>query len=332
MILADKIIELRKKSGMTQDELAEKLGVSRQSVSKWESAQSTPDLNRILKLSEIFSVSTDILLKDELDLNPTEPASADINATASPTHDDTEPPLRHVTMTETNEFLAANERHAFFTALGVALCILSATMPILFDIIFRDSELADIGAIPLFLIIAAAVGILIYSSSLTKNFDYLHNECLDTEYGVDGMVKDKRNHYQSKHVMQRIIGIGLCILSCVPAITADIISRSGHIEIIDDLGALPIFICVAVGVFLIIRTNIINGGYKIILEEDRFSRETKLSDKKTSTAVQIYWLIVTAIYLGYSFVTFDWGRSWVVWVVAALLCPVVAIIAKKFSK
>ena len=68
MILADKIIELRKKSGMTQDELAEKLGVSRQSVSKWEGAQSTPDLARILKLAEIFSVSTDVLLKDELEL------------------------------------------------------------------------------------------------------------------------------------------------------------------------------------------------------------------------------------------------------------------------
>ena len=54
MILADKIIELRKKSGMTQDELAEKLGVSRQSVSKWEGAQSTPDLARILKLAEIL--------------------------------------------------------------------------------------------------------------------------------------------------------------------------------------------------------------------------------------------------------------------------------------
>ena len=69
MILADKIIDLRKKAGMSQEELAEKLGVSRQSVSKWEGAQSTPDLNRILKMSEIFGVSTDFLLKDEFDLS-----------------------------------------------------------------------------------------------------------------------------------------------------------------------------------------------------------------------------------------------------------------------
>ena len=67
MILADKIIELRKKSGWSQEELAEKMDVSRQSISKWEGAQSMPDMNRILRMSELFGVSTDYLLKDELE-------------------------------------------------------------------------------------------------------------------------------------------------------------------------------------------------------------------------------------------------------------------------
>ena len=66
MILADKIIELRKKNGWSQEELAEKVGVSRQSVSKWEGALSVPDLDKILLMSQIFGVSTDYLLKDEL--------------------------------------------------------------------------------------------------------------------------------------------------------------------------------------------------------------------------------------------------------------------------
>ena len=65
MILADKIIQLRKRCGMSQDELAELINVSRQSVSKWEGALSVPDLDKILKMSEIFGVSTDYLLKDE---------------------------------------------------------------------------------------------------------------------------------------------------------------------------------------------------------------------------------------------------------------------------
>ena len=66
MILADKITEERKKNGWSQEELANQLGVSRQAVSKWESAGAVPDLQRILQMSELFGVSTDYLLKDEM--------------------------------------------------------------------------------------------------------------------------------------------------------------------------------------------------------------------------------------------------------------------------
>lgn len=64
MIFADKLITLRKKAGWSQEELAEKLNVTRQSVSKWEGAQSVPDIDKILQLSRLFGVTTDYLLKD----------------------------------------------------------------------------------------------------------------------------------------------------------------------------------------------------------------------------------------------------------------------------
>ena len=67
MILADKIIRLRKKNGWSQEELADKMNVSRQAVSKWESAQSIPDLEKILQLSKLFCVTTDYLLKDDIE-------------------------------------------------------------------------------------------------------------------------------------------------------------------------------------------------------------------------------------------------------------------------
>ena len=73
MIFADKLIKLRKRAGYSQEELAEKMGVTRQSVSKWESAQSIPDIEKIIKISELFGVSTDYLLKDNIE------ETADIN-------------------------------------------------------------------------------------------------------------------------------------------------------------------------------------------------------------------------------------------------------------
>ena len=64
MILADKIVKLRRQNNLSQEELAEQLGISRQSVSKWENGTSIPDLDKIIRLSNIFGVSTDYLLKD----------------------------------------------------------------------------------------------------------------------------------------------------------------------------------------------------------------------------------------------------------------------------
>ena len=66
MRLADKITALRKKAGWSQEELAEQLGVTRQSVSKWEGAQSVPDMDKVVQMSRLFGVTTDFLLKDEL--------------------------------------------------------------------------------------------------------------------------------------------------------------------------------------------------------------------------------------------------------------------------
>ena len=73
MTLAEKILSLRTQRGMSQDDLAEKLEVSRQSVSKWETAQSTPDLDKIIKLADLFGVSVDQLVRDGERPQPPEP-------------------------------------------------------------------------------------------------------------------------------------------------------------------------------------------------------------------------------------------------------------------
>ena len=63
MNIADRIQNLRKIKGISQEEFADKIGVSRQTVSKWESEQSVPDINRVVVMSDFFEVTTDYLLK-----------------------------------------------------------------------------------------------------------------------------------------------------------------------------------------------------------------------------------------------------------------------------
>ena len=108
MILADKIIENRKKNGWSQEELADMLDVSRQSVSKWESAQAIPDMKKIVQLSEIFNVSTDYLLKDELGNENTTPVEKGEPSEGAVT----------VSMEEANAFLDHNGKAAELIASG----------------------------------------------------------------------------------------------------------------------------------------------------------------------------------------------------------------------
>ena len=123
MILADKIIELRKKNGWSQEELAEQLNVSRQSVSKWEGAQSVPDLNKVIAMAEIFNVSTDYLLKD--DMGP------ESNGYGTYADGSEEGALRRVSMEEAGAFLEVNSRAAREISLGVMMCILSPIFVVL---------------------------------------------------------------------------------------------------------------------------------------------------------------------------------------------------------
>lgn len=108
---------------MSQEELAEKLDVSRQSVSKWEGAQSIPDINRILRMAEIFEVSTDYLLKEEA-VRSERDCGMKENAESARA-------LRKVSMGETAEFVRLRKEQAPSFALGVSLCIWSSILLIL---------------------------------------------------------------------------------------------------------------------------------------------------------------------------------------------------------
>jgi len=321
MILADKIIELRKKSGMSQEELAEKLGVSRQSISKWEGAQSTPDLNRILQLSEIFGVTTDSLLKDTVEL-PSDNSTPQEKA-------ETEPPLRRVSMEEANKFLAENEKRSKLIPSGVVLCTLSFLPIIILDYFEPFPEAGPIIGVPVMLIlITIAIVLFMISGNKYKPFEYLDKEGIDTEYGVSGMVTEKKSKYEKKHNLSIITGIALFIVSFIPLIVFS--QLFVYNDALEALSIAILFISIAVGLYLIIHTCTKMDGYRKLLEENEFSRKKK--ERRNSKVMMAYWCIVTAVYLGWSFIFKSWGITWIVWVIAGVLSPVVSIIESSIKK
>ncbi len=326
MILADKIIALRKKNGWSQEELAERLDVSRQSVSKWEGGLSVPDMNKIIGMSALFGVSTDYLLKDELEhITPSETQATD------------DAPQRTVGAEEANRYLDTVKRISSRIALGVALCILSPAL-LLTLVAFSDPSspcsipegtAVALGMAGLFVLVGAAVALFVVFGTRLLEFSYLEKEPFTLGYGVKGIVEKAMQCYQTKYLTGLTVGIVLCIFSVIPLLTMGALDAADFTLILCTAGILAL--C-SVGVGMIVRVCYINGACLRLLQTGEFSAQSKREEKKFEAIDSAYWGIFAAIYLGISFVTMAWHLTWIVWVVAGCVFPLFRLIADGLIK
>lgn len=325
MILADKIIEERKKLGLSQEEFAEKLSVSRQAVSKWESAQSVPDLQRIIAMSELFSVSTDYLLKD--DAEPEKSLSNEV---------DSDRTLRRVSMEEANAFMSAMQEQSKTVSFGVLLCILCPVLLIFLNGLaegnvggMTETVACGIGIAALFIQVAMAVFLFVRNGSKMERFDYLEKEDFETAYGVTGLVKENKAAYEPTYIRFLSLGIVICVLSPLPLIIAALVNEADVLLI--SMTALLLCI-VAVGVYMIIRVVTVRESYQILLQEGDYNKKEKKKNNAASAASTIYWSIAVAVYLTWSFTSNKWESTWILWPIAAVLCAPFMMIVKLLSE
>ncbi len=329
MILADKIIELRKKNGWSQEELAEKMDVSRQSISKWEGAQSMPDMNRIIRLSEIFGVSTDFLLKDDQEVAETSVVTYDTGK------EDFQ--IRPVSMEEASAFLTQRSNAAARVSIGVMMCILSPVLMLILSalqeagkIAVTEDQAAGIGLLALIILIGGAVALFVITGLIGQRFEFLEKELIDTAYGVDGMVRERRERFRGTFIQQLTIGIVMCVMSVIPIFVCLIMF--GDKDFPMEIASAVLLVMIAIGVLMIVRAAMIWDGFHMLLEEGEYSRAEKIEKSRNQYIDAIYWLAVTAGYLAYSFVTGSWDRSWIVWPVAGVAYGIVVTVARMMRK
>ena len=322
MILADKIMNLRKKAGWSQEELAQQLNVTRQSVSKWEGAQSVPDLDKIVQMSRIFGVSTDYLLKDELEEQGPAPSLAE------------QPPRRRVSMEEASRYLALRRAAAPKLALATFLCVISPITLILlgglseYSARITENTAAGIGLIVLIVLVAAAVGIFLSCGAQVREFAFLETEPFETEYGVSGMVRQRRQDFQPTANRLNLIGTLLCIVSVLPLFLSLCLSGS-DLMYVGAVCLLLGFVALACLAFVYAGTQ--TGAMEKLLEEGDYSRQRKSKSRLVGTVSVCYWLVVTAIFMFYTFGPFGNGQakySWFIWAIAGILYAAVMAVLR----
>ena len=318
MILADKIIRLRKKNGWSQEELAEKMNVSRQAVSKWEGAQTIPDLEKILQLGTLFGVTTDYLLKDEIE---DEEFSNDSSSDTT---------VKKITIEEANTYLEQRKRVSWHIALATFLCILS---PITLFVLGTLSELSDpfitettagaVGLIVLFALILCAVPLYIYCGFKNEPYAFLDkNIPFELEYGVKGMVTDRKKKFRDTYIKSNIIATCVCIFSPIPLIISGF--TENEFLIIMMLALLMIVAGIGTSIFIVVGVQ--NASMQKLLKEGEFTEKEKKRTRVKEAVGFAYWGVITAMFLTWSFLTNHWHISWLVYAIGGVLFPIVMML------
>lgn len=325
MKLSEKIAGERKKQGWSQEELAERLGVSRQAVSKWESGQSVPDLTKLLGLSKVFGVTTDYLLKEtEPDRSEAQRNETENRSEHSEYRKDDFDTVRLVSQEEAETYLESRETAAPWVAGAVALCILSPVPLILLGGLaesripgITEGIAGGIGLTVLLVMVGIAVFFFIWSGTREQRFEYLRNEGFVIEPAAADWVTGRKEAFG--HIYGICLGGGVvgCIVSAIPVVIAGV---SGTVsEWVYGACIAFLLVIVAISVAVITWASMIKSSYDILLQSGEFKESEKKSRERRNALSGAYWCLITAGYLAVSFSTGRWDRTWIIWAVSGVL-------------
>ena len=336
MLLSEKIMSLRKRNGWSQEELAQQLGVSRQSVSKWESMASMPDIQKIMAMSELFGVSTDYLLKDELEELPATAIAADY--VASSVQDGSSDPAAGSTVGSTTDSTdggtvgeSSTDNASTSKTVAPKLSVSLDTATEYLDAIARTSR-PTAGAITLFILGPALLVSLATYSEDALYFDPMHISpdamgiagiCImmlfiaagvgllilqDMKLAKFKQLKEAslelqygveaavRRRAESTESLRYVQQAAGVCLTILSAIPFLIASYYGT-GLTFALGFFVAAILVSLGVYLLVYSGILRDGYRVLLQEGDFSHDEK-SNKRDSKSAALKYRPIARAYFG----------------------------------
>ena len=291
MNFSEKVRMLRKEHGFSQEELAEKLNVSRQAVSKWENGQGYPEMEMVLRISELFGVSLDYLFKDD-----------EREEKGSPTGS-----AYYVSKEMAREYLTTKEKRGRQMALGLAVLILSLSFTMYFP--------QPLGTALFFLGVALGVAILVMLNfqGTFQGYQEIEERPLNVDSAFLQRFQEEYPALQKKYGSFIVAGIVLFILSLVFSVTTH--SLGG-----DEMryyAMLPLFWGTATG--LIAFGGTMSGACDRIMNERAPSTESEEGNRR-SWIYGVGMPLATLAFLAIGFIWNAWHPGWLVFPVTSILC------------
>lgn len=242
-----------------------------------------------------------------------------------------EKPVHAMSRAEAEAYMETAKKSGKWNAAGTVLCILCA-IPLLICGALEDSVngysawmysetvIVLFGVAPLFVLIGIAIACFIHSGTMMHRFGYIGSEQIQLDASYEKELCERADEERKRGEKMRIISVFLFALCLIPLFFADAISDD---DIVGVAGLCLTLIFVAAGVGLSIIRRSRRNCIDVLLGEESDEEEEEKEEKERGPVGIVmdailggYWYIITAVYLGWSFITRDWGFTWIVWVIA----------------
>lgn len=294
MSLSENLQNLRKIKNMSQEELAEKLNVSRQAVSKWESGNGFPETEKIISICEIFDCSMDDLVKGKI----TEDVSK-----------------------EKNTYDKVFTKAAKGISTGVGLILLGVSILLTLIGFASDEAIQErfslVGVICILIAVTIAVPIFIINGTKLDGFKK-KNPKISNIYSEEEAEKGKNKY--TKILAAGIATILFGVVALISLVTINIFGEESTFP------AAILMFFITIGVSTIIYSGMMKEKFDIEKYNKENTEEYKGNEEKTGKICGIIMILATIAFLIWGFIFSGWAISWIVFPIGGMLCGIVGTI------
>lgn len=290
MSLSNNLRVLRKKKGLSQEQLAEQLNVSRQAVSKWESDQGYPEMDKMIQLTEIFGCTLDQLIKENIE---------ETNVEIKQLYD------------------AHHQKMSVLATLGIGFILSGVCTNLLFEFLLSNQEKnMYFGDAAFLLFVMVGVVCFIFYGLREEDFNKKHKDLI-----CDFYTQQEKDQFQKRFALAITSGVGLIIFGLVLQILLE-----GAIS--SDLANFVFLLCVTFSVCIFVYFGTQKEKFETAAKNPESSDYIIKEKYETAIAVACGCIMLTAtiIYFIWSFMFDGWNISWIVFPIFGMLCGMVTLV------
>lgn len=308
MSFGNNVVYYRKKYKITQEELSEKLDVTRQTVSRWETDSAFPDMDKLLEICKIFNCNMDTLVRGDAE---SEESTKDTKTL--------------------EEYDAHMNRFSKFTSAGVFLVLIGLFAMLLLNAFFAIDE---ISVVVFLLFVTFSVAIFISSGISHSNFVLEHTV-------IEEYPKERKSAFMRK--MPFLISAATVIVLAGVIVLIALAGKDGYapsgftVDKWVELSAAIFFVFVAISASMFTYSGMQAAKYNVAEYNKKYGQPTTEGEEKSAKGNKIndaisrvVFLVATCIFLLLGFLKNLWHPAWVAFPIAAILCGISSIIIKAF--